>query len=119
MCAALFGSREGLFTTQSDYGAGKTTLFIVYLLFLAYSVYATKKENFFKTLNSMFGSWWGRQVGADLYISVFLSLALIYIVEGSLLITLLWFVPVIVFANLAILPYLILNYGVIVGLLLN
>jgi hypothetical protein len=118
MCAALLGSREGLFTTQSNYGMGKTILLIVYVLFLAYSIYATKKENFFNTLNRMFGSWWGRQVGADLYISVFLSLALIYIVEGSLLITLLWFEPVILFANLAILPYLILNYTAIAGLLM-
>jgi hypothetical protein len=55
------------------------------------------------------------QVGIDLYIGVFLALALIYLVEGSLGIMLLWAIPILIFANLAILPYLILNYGMVVG----
>ena len=65
----------------------------------------------------MNGLWWGLQIGLDLYISVFLSLALIYLVEGSVMVMLFWALPVIVFANLAILPYLILNYGAVVSAL--
>lgn len=63
-------------------------------------------------MNNLF---WGKQVGLDLYISVFLSLALIYLIEGSVVVVLLWLFPILVFANLAILPYILLNYGAIIG----
>lgn len=113
--AMLFGGREGLVATASDYATGKFVVLVVFVCFLAYSIFATHKENFFKTLGVLNGLWWGRQVGIDLYISVFLSLALIYLVEGSAIVLLLWLAPVLFFANLAILPYILLNYAEIVG----
>jgi hypothetical protein len=58
---------------------------------------------------------WGKQVGLDLHISVFLSLALIYLIEGSVVVMLLWFSPILVVENLAILSYILLNYGTIIG----
>jgi len=109
------GGREPFFAAAGPAAGGKVILLVVYFAFLAYSLYATRRENFFRTLSTMNSLWWGRQVGMDLYISVFLSLALIYLVEGSLTVMLIWFVPVFVFANLAILPYIILNYGAIVA----
>ena len=113
--AVAFGSREGLVATANGATLGKTIVLIIFLAFLAYSLYATHKENFFKTLGVVNRLYWGRQIGIDLYISVFLSLILIYLVEGSVLVVLLWAVPIVVFANLAILPYILLNYAEIVG----
>lgn len=114
--AAAYGSREPLISTDSPYVAGKIVLLVVYACFVAYSLHATRKENFFKSVGSINAYLWGRQIGFDLYISVFLSLAVIYLVEGSLTVLLLWLVPVLFFANLAILPYILLNYGSIVSL---
>ena len=113
--AVAYGGKEGLFTTQSAYPAGKTVLLIVFFAFLAYSLYASHKENFFKSVVSINKYLWGMQIGMDLYISVFLSLGLIYLNDGSLVTVLIWAVPVLIFANLAILPYILLNYGSIVG----
>jgi hypothetical protein len=114
-CAILFGSREGLLTAEGDYAVAKYVVVAVFLAFLAYSIFATGRENFFKSVNVIIQLYWGRQIGADLYISVALSLALIYLVEGSLLVTLLWALPVLFFANLAILPYILLNFTQIIS----
>ena len=109
--AYLFGAREGFITTDSPYGFAKYVILGVYLVFLAYSLRATHHENFFNTVSTMNRLWWGRQVGIDLYISVFLSLALIWLIEGSFLVMLAWALPILIFANLAILPYFLLNYA--------
>lgn len=113
--AIMYGSREPIYISSGEYSMGKTIVLAIYICFLIYSLYATKQENFFKTLGIVNKLYWGRQIGIDLYISVFLSLGLIYLVEGSAVVLLLWFVPIFVFANLAILPYILLNYGAIVG----
>lgn len=115
--AAMYGGREGLFSLPDSYAAGKLVLMITFVAFTAFSLYATKAENFFRTVRTINAYLWGRQIGIDLYISVFISLGVIYLFEGSLLITLLWAVPVIIFANLAILLYILLNYGALVELL--
>jgi len=112
--AVLYGAREPFFTTQSAYSAGKYAILAIFFLFLAYSLYASAKESFFKSVVSVNKYLWGLQIGLDLYISVFLSLGLIFLVEGSIVITLIWLVPILVFANLAILPFIILNYGSII-----
>lgn len=116
VCAIAFGGREGLFATESDFATVKYLILLVFLGFLAFSLYATRRENFFRSIATMNNLLWGRQVGVDLCISVFLSLTVIYLVEGSALVLLLWFVPVLIFANLAILPYILLNFGEIAGL---
>ena len=97
--AILFGGREGLVQVGGPSAAGKYLVLLVYAGFLAYSLHATGKENFFKSIGAMNRLWWGRQVGIDLYISVFLSLALVYLVEGSMLVLLLWLIPVLFFAT--------------------
>ena len=113
--AALFGGRESPVSVDGPYATAKLVVLVIYISFLAYSLWATQKENFFRTLRTMNGLWWGRQIGLDLYISVFLSLALIYLIEGSILILCLWLIPVLIFANLAILPYVLLNFTEIMG----
>ena len=119
LLAVLYGGREGFFSIQGEYAAGKVLVLLAYAAFLAYSIYSTQQENFFKSVMAINRLWWGRQIGADLYISVFLSLALVYLIEGSLTVTLLWAAPILFFANLAILPYLILNYSAVIGHFLN
>jgi len=112
--ALAYGGRESLFDFSMPFGIAKAVILLTYFAFLAYSIQAHRKENFLRTVKSINKTWWGLQIGLDLYISVFLSLALIYLVEGSIAVTLLWAIPVIIFANLAILPYLILNYEAVV-----
>ena len=113
--AVAFGGTEGLLDFSAPLPWGKALIWIVFIAFLGYSIQAHRKENFLRSVTSVNRLWWGLQIGLDLYISVFLSLALIYLVEGSLLVTLAWTIPILIFANLAILPYIILNYGVIIG----
>lgn len=112
--AVSYGAREGFFSLSGSYAGGKVAVLAAYLSFLAYSLYASQKENFFKSVRIVNSYLWGLQIGLDLYISVFLSLALIYFVEGSFLVLAIWLVPVLFFANLAILPYIIINYSTII-----
>ena len=58
---------------------------------------------------------WCRQVGIDLYLGVAFFGFLMYLNEGSLVVLLLWAVPMLIFANLATLLYLALNYQSIVA----
>ena len=68
-----------------------------------------KKRHFFKTMRSLLPYYWFRQASYDLYIGVFMTLCLIYSNEGCLLVAALWFVPVLVMANLATLLYVAFN----------
>lgn len=112
--AVAFGGREDALDFSGMGAVGKIALWLVFIAFLIYSIQAHRKEVFLRSVKKVNKLWWGLQIGIDLYISVFLSLALIYLIEGSFLIMLLWAIPVLIFANLAILPYLILNYSAIV-----
>ena len=107
------GGAEALYT--GPYELGQYLVWLVYFCFLAYSVECSRKESFFKSVKIVNSLYWGRQIGIDLYISVILSLALIYLNEGSVLVMLIWFVPVVIFANLAILLYVALNYGSLIA----
>jgi hypothetical protein len=82
---------------------------------LAFFHLRDKAREFFSEHCRYAQSFLGNKVGLDLYISVFLSLALIYLIEGSVVVMLLWLLPILAFANLAILPYILLNYGAIIG----
>ena len=112
-------SGEPIFAGSGPYAAGKYIVWVIFLLFLAYSIYCSTQANFLKSLPKINKHIWARQIGLDLYISVFLSLALIYFVEGSFLIMLLWLIPVLIYANLAILLYIALNYAAIVSHFVN
>ncbi len=106
---------EPLFFTEGPYAAGKPLIWCVFVGFFAYSIYCSTQANFLKSLPKINAHIWARQIGLDLYISVFLSLALIYLNEGSLMVMLWWLVPVLIYANLAILLYVAMNYGTIVA----
>ncbi len=101
---------EPLFASSGPYAAGKYITWAIYFGFLAFSIYCTTQENFFKTLGKMTSMHWGRQVGLDLYIGLLVPLFIIYLVEGSLLVVALWAVAIFLFANLATCLYIALNY---------
>lgn len=108
--AVAFKGQEPLFLSDGPYPAGKIVVWVVLMLFLAYSLHCHLKEDFFKTMGKTGKFYWTRQIGIDLYLGVALSATLIYLNEGSLLVLVLWLIPLIIFANLATLLYVAMNY---------
>lgn len=109
---------EFIFASQNEYAFGKYTLWLIFFLFFGYSLYSSTKENFFKTLAMITKKYWGWQIGLDLYIGLLFSLTLIYF-QGGVLIFFIWLLPVLIYANLATLLYLALNYDTIVTLFMS
>ena len=87
----------------------RLALLVTWLAFTAYSLYCIPHESLWQSAQAILKLFWGRQVTADLYISVILSMGLVYLVTGSILETLLWSLFFLPFANLAILLFLILH----------
>ena len=114
-CALAFGRTEALFVSRSALPAGKYLAWAAFIAFLAYSIYCSSRENIFRSVASMAKFHWGRQIGIDLYLGLAIFLFLIYLHQGSLLVVLLWLLPVLAFANLATLLYLAIHYDSIVA----
>lgn len=112
--AITFGGDEHPFMSRGPLPAGKYIVWLMYLSFLGYSVYVGTKESFFRSLKRLYPILWARQIGIDLYLGLVLSSSLIYFNEGSILVLLLWLLPILVYANLAILLYVALNYDSLV-----
>ena len=110
LLAIVFKGQEALFVSSGPYPYGKYLLWATLLIFLLYSLYCHIKENFFNTMSITAKYYWTKQIGIDLYLGVALSASVIYLNEGSLLILLLWLMPLILFANLATLLYFAMNY---------
>ena len=108
--AIIYRSDEQILFSQGPYAVGKPIIWLIYIAFLGYSLYISTKESFVGTLKKIYPFRWARQIGMDLYVSMTLSLALIYLNEKSWMVVLVWFLPVLIYANLAVLPYLALNY---------
>ena len=100
---------------ESAYPYGQSILWLIWLAFLAYSLSISWRENFFKSLSGMHPILWSRQIGLDLYIGLLLPLFIIYLHEGSLLIALIWLLPLLIFVNLASLVYRALNYDSLIA----
>ena len=113
--AVVFKGDEPLFVSEGPYAAGKYVAWLIFFGFLAYSLYCSSKDSFIKALPRINKEIWVRQIGLDLYIGVAMMTFLIYLNEGSLLFVALWFIPILVFANLAVLLYVAMNYGSIVA----
>lgn len=103
-----------IFESQGPYGLGKYLVWGILILFLIYSLYASTKENFLKTLSKMAKLYWGRQIGLDLYIGLLLPLTIIYF-NGGIVILLIWILPVLIYANLATLLFIALNYDTLIS----
>ena len=113
--AVYYHNGEAIFQSEGPYALGKPFVWLVLIAFLVYSLTISNKENFFKSLGRLKPILWSRQIGLDLYIGLMFPLFIIYLNEGSLIIMLLWFVPIFIFANLATLLYLALNYDSIIA----
>ena len=113
--AISYRSDEHIFSSNGPFPFGKYLIWAMYLGLLGYSLYCSTVENFFKTLKNMSPMKWARQIGLDLYAGLILGLGLIYLVEGSILILLLWLIPTLVYGNLTILLYVALNYDSIIS----
>lgn len=113
--AMVFHQGEPLFVSQGAYPLGKPLLWLILLGFVGYSYYCSTQENIFKTIKRIFPLHWARQIGLDLYLGLILMMFIIYLNEGSLLVLALWLVPIVLFANLATLLYVALNYDSLVA----
>ncbi len=112
--ALVYSWDERLLTVEDSVDFSRLLLLAIWISFVAYSYYCSRKENFFRTVSEMSKRYWGRQIGLDLYISVGLSICLVYLVTGSVIQTLLWSLAFIPFANMAILLFIILHLDKIV-----
>lgn len=119
VCALGFGWHDKMFTLNNTISVGKYLVWTVFLGFLAYSIYCSSKENLFKSIGKMAELHWGRQIGIDLYLGLSLTLFIIYLNEGSLFVVALWFLPVLIFANLATLLYFAIHFDSIVSKFLS
>ena len=99
---------------SGDYAIGKALVWVALIAFIAYSRYCSSVENFFKAVSKINKFHWGRQIGIDLYIGVFVFLAVIYLHSGSAWVMLAWSPFILFFANMATLVYLAIFYDDIV-----
>lgn len=106
-----------LFVFSGSMAAAKVVIWLGFIAFLLYSIYCSSQENIFRTINTMLSLHWGRQIGLDLYIGLGIFMGFIYLHEGSLLAVALWFLPTLLFANLATFVYLVIHFESIMKLL--
>ena len=93
-------------------------VWLALLVFLGYSIYCSFQENFFRSVKSIVALYWGRQISADLYLGLFISLLIIFLNDG-VLVVLIWLVPALIYANLAVLLYFAINFDSIATKLLG
>lgn len=113
--ALYFHGHPGIFQFRGPLFGGKILLWLGFLSFLGYSFYCSTQESLFKTIGVMGRLYWGRQIGIDLYLGLGLSLWFIYLHEKSVIVLLLWTLPVLLFANLATLVYFAIHFDQIVA----
>ncbi len=118
LIAVLANLQETTFRFIGPLGGLKAMFWLAYIIFLGYSVYCSTQENFFRSLRSIASLHWGRQIGADLYLGLCVGLLVIFLNEG-LVVALIWLLPTLIYANLAILLYIVLNFDSIVTKLLG
>ena len=116
--ALAFGVDKNTFQFSGPLGGIKALVWLALLAFLIYSVYCSFQENFFRSVRSIATLKWGRQIGADLYLGLFISLFIIYLNDG-LLVAVIWLIPLLIYANLVVLLYLAINFDVIVTKILG
>lgn len=98
-----------IFISQSQYGVGKYIIWLLFFTFFSYTIYCSRKENFYKSMRNIIQMYWGWQVVIDLYIGVMLPLLIIYL-HGGMFVFLLWLLPIVINVNLFTLLYFALNY---------
>jgi hypothetical protein len=115
--AVALNWHDRVFDFTHPLAALKIVIWGVLIAFLAYTIYCSRRENFFRSLKAMGQLRWGVQAGLDLYIGVAMFLVFVALIEGSVWIALFWALPAILFANLATLVYVAIHFETIVDLL--
>ena len=110
--------QETTFQFSGPLGGIKAIVWVALFAFIAYSFYCTVAENFFRSVRSIATMHWGRQIGLDLYLGLFIALFIIFLNEGAL-VAAIWLIPILFYANLVVLLYLALNFDSIVTKLLG
>ena len=95
------------------------TALVILLAFSGYTIYASRKENFWKSFRTVMQLNWGRQVVADLYIGLLLFTFIIYLHEASALIAVAWLIPTLILGNLVPLIYFVIHFDSIASAFLN
>lgn len=101
-------------SSHNQYGVGKYMIWLLFFSFFSYTIYCSRKENFYKSMKHISQMYWGWQVVIDLYIGLMLPLLIIYL-HGGVFIFLLWLIPIVINANLFTLLYFALNYDSILA----
>jgi hypothetical protein len=104
---------ETMFRFSGPLGNAKLLLWFVLAGFLTYSVYCSWREDLFRSIGSIAKLHWGRQIGADLYLGLFVGILIIYLHEGPAA-ALIWLIPTLAFGNLSILLFVATNFDSIV-----
>ena len=116
--AVLSNMQESTFQFSGPLGAIKAMVWLALLVFLGFSIYCSIQENFFRSLRSIAALHWGRQIGTDLYLGLFVGLLIIFLNEG-VVVALIWLIPTLIYANLVILLYVAINFDSIVAKFLS
>lgn len=116
-CALTFNWHDSMLSFAGSYGLLKLGVWVIWLAFLVYSIHCSRHENLMRTIRTMKGLYWGRQIGIDLYLGILIALIIIFLNEG-LLVMALWLVPLLIFANLATLLYIAIHFEAIAAKLL-
>ncbi|MBK06268.1 MAG: hypothetical protein CL920_28225 [Deltaproteobacteria bacterium] len=119
LIALIWMRREPLFASRGAYPFGKYVVWAMYLGFLGYSLYIHPKENFFRTVKTIYPYLWFRQISADLYLGLVLSMFIVYLNESSIWVFLFWCLPTIFYANLMTLLYVAMHYDQLIARLLS
>ncbi len=110
VAVALYSNWQGsTLNFNGPLGGIKAIVWLALLGFLIYSVYCSFRENFFRSVRSIASLHWGRQIGADLYLGLFIGLLVIALNEG-VVVALIWLLPILVYANLAMLLYVAIHF---------
>ena len=116
--AVVTNMQDSTFHFTGLLGGIKAMVWLALLAFLGYSIYCTFKENFFRSVRSVAALYWGRQIGTDLYLGLFVSLIVIFLNDGAWVV-LIWLLPTLIYANLTILLYVALHFDEIAYKLLG
>ena len=111
-------TNETTFQFDGPLGGVKAMTWVALLVFVAYSIYSSTRENFFRSVRSIASLYWGRQIGADLYLGLYVALLIIFLHEGPG-VALLWLAPTLIYANLVILLYVAIHFDSLVTKLMG
>ena len=104
---------ETMFRFSGPLGGTKLLVWLALAGFLIYSLYCSSREDLFRSIGTIARLHWGRQIGMDLYLGLFIGMLIIYLHEGATAV-LIWLIPTLVFANLSFLLYVAINFDSIV-----